>query len=65
MNTAISALSGEYLDNRAFRYARNQRDAGIEYLEWEERLKPLRPLSIDIAIGAAAIAAGVAAVLFA
>lgn len=64
MSTAITALSGEYLDTRTFRYARTQRDAGIEYQQWEDRLKPLRPLSIDIAIGAAAIAAGVAAVLF-
>ena len=45
MNTAISALSGQYLDTRSFRYARNQRDAGIEHLQWEDRVKPLRPLS--------------------
>ena len=65
MTTAITALSGEYLDTRTFRYARTQRDAGIEYQPWEERLKPLRPLSVDIAIAAAAVIAGVATFVFA
>ena len=40
------------LDPRDFRFARTQREAGIEHLEWEERIKPIRP------IWAFAIAAG-------
>ena len=56
MTTAITALSGEYLDTKAFRFARNQRDAGIEHLEWESRLKPLRPWSRDIAFGLGGVA---------
>jgi hypothetical protein len=61
MNSAITALSGEYLDTRTFRYARNQRDAGIEHLQWEGRMKPLRPLSYDIALGLGALAVGMTA----
>jgi hypothetical protein len=61
MNTAISALSGQYLDTRSFRYARNQRDAGIEHLQWEDRIKPLRPLSYDIALALGAVCAGITA----
>jgi len=60
--STITALSGEYLDTRTFRYARNQRDAGIEHLQWESRMKPLRPLSYDIAIGAGALVLGMAAI---
>jgi hypothetical protein len=61
MNSAITAMSGQYLDMRSFRYARNQRDAGIEHLQWEDRVKPLRPLSYDIALGLGAAFAGLAA----
>ena len=63
MHSAITALNGEYLDLRTFRYARNQRDAGIEHMEWEERMKPLRPLAYDVAIGAGALAAALTAFL--
>ncbi|HEY8698100.1 MAG TPA: hypothetical protein VIM02_10805 [Rhizomicrobium sp.] len=51
MTTAIIAQRGEYLDIRNLRFSRNQRDAGIEHLEWENRIKPLRPISYDIALG--------------
>ena len=30
-------------DPRDFRFARTQREAGIEHLEWEERLPVIRP----------------------
>jgi hypothetical protein len=50
MTSAIVALRGEYLDTRTFRYCRNQRDAGIEHLEWEDRIKPQRPLFHDALI---------------
>ncbi|HTQ12508.1 MAG TPA: hypothetical protein VMH86_01430 [Rhizomicrobium sp.] len=63
MSNVISALSGEYLDSRTFRYARNQRDAGIEHLPWETRLPPMRPLVTDVAIGVAVVIAAVAAIL--
>jgi len=59
----IHALSGEYLDMKNLRFARNQRDAGIEHLPWERRLRPLRPWSHDIALGLG-VAALAAAVLF-
>jgi len=29
---------------RDFYYARTQREAGIEHLEWEERITPMRPI---------------------
>jgi hypothetical protein len=64
MTTTICALSGEYLDTKAFRFARNQRDAGIEHLEWESRLKPLRPWSHDIALGLGVAMAAAAAAFF-
>lgn len=47
----IVALSGEYLSPKTFRFSRTQDEAGIAYLPWEHRLKPLRPLSRDIAFG--------------
>ena len=31
-------------DPHDFRYCRNQREAGIEHLEWEDRIKPIRPI---------------------
>ncbi|MGZ5927928.1 MAG: hypothetical protein ACXWLX_01835 [Rhizomicrobium sp.] len=33
-----------------YRYARDQREAGIEDLEWEERLPPLRPWLFWLAV---------------
>jgi hypothetical protein len=50
MSSPITALRGEYLDPSAFRFARNQREAGIEHLEWEGRIKPLRPICNDIVL---------------
>jgi hypothetical protein len=37
---------------RDYRFARTQQEAGIEGLEWERRLKPLRPWLFNIAAGA-------------
>ena len=31
-------------DPRDVRYPRTQRDAGIEHLEWQDRIKPMRPI---------------------
>ena len=41
-------LTGAHADYRRsdYRYARDQREAGIEDLEWEERLPPMRPLDV-------------------
>jgi hypothetical protein len=45
----ITALSGgEYLDPNFFRVSHSQREAGIDQLEWEERIKPLRSLLSSI-----------------
>jgi hypothetical protein len=64
MSIAITALRGEYLDTRNFRFSRNQRDAGIEHLTWEGRMKPIRPLSVDIAVGLGVISAAATALMF-
>jgi|HubBroStandDraft_1064217.scaffolds.fasta_scaffold422451_2 hypothetical protein len=61
MNTPILAIRGQYLDPNDLRFARNQREAGIEHLEWEERIRPLRPIAYDIALGLG-VASAVAAV---
>jgi hypothetical protein len=60
MSTQIAALSGEYLDPKSFRFARTQREAGIEHLEWEDRMKPLRPLSHDVVLGLSLVATAAA-----
>jgi hypothetical protein len=39
-------------DPRDFRYCRNQREAGIEHLEWEDRIKPIRPIWLFVMSGA-------------
>jgi len=31
-------------DRRDFHYPRTQREAGIEHLEWGERIQPMRPI---------------------
>jgi hypothetical protein len=51
---ANEPLPGAAADHRAnnYRFARTQREAGIENLEWEERLKPLRPWLYWLAVGA-------------
>ena len=54
-------LTGAHADYRRsdYRYARDQREAGIEDLEWEERLPPLRPWMFWLAVvGSWAIFAG-------
>jgi hypothetical protein len=63
MSTPVMAMHSEYLDPKAFRFARNQREAGIEHLQWEERIKPLRPLSHDIAAGICVVAVAAACLL--
>ena len=68
MNTAITpitAVRGQYLDPNDLRFARNQREAGIEHLEWEDRIKPLRPIAYDIALGLGVVSAVAAACVFA
>jgi hypothetical protein len=47
VNGQIKALGGLYLNPRMFRIARNQREAGIDKMEWESRAKPMRPLYYD------------------
>ena len=61
MNTPILAIRSQYVDPNDLRFARNQREAGIEHLEWEERIRPLRPIAYDIALGLS-VASAVAAV---
>jgi hypothetical protein len=65
MNTPILAIRGQYLDPNDLRFARNQREAGIEHLEWEDRIKPLRPIAYDIALGLGVVSAVAAACVFA
>ena len=49
MRRTISALSGgEYLDPNFFRVSHSQREAGIDELEWGERIKPHRSWSSSI-----------------
>jgi len=45
-------LTGAHNDYRRsdYRYARDQREAGIEDMEWEERLPPLRPWLFWLAV---------------
>jgi hypothetical protein len=64
MATPVGALNGQYLDPDLFCIARTQREARIESLDWEYRLRRLRSISQDIGVGirvtvliAAAIAA--------
>jgi hypothetical protein len=64
MSSAIIALGGEYLDTRTFRYARTQREAGIEYMQWGERMKPLRPIYQDVLLGVGALCVAAGAMLF-
>jgi hypothetical protein len=65
MNTPILAIRGQYLDPNVLRFARTQREAGIEHLEWEDRIKPLRPIAYDIALGLGVVSAVAAACVFA
>lgn len=64
MNTPIMAVRGQYLDPNNLRFARNQREAGIEHLEWEQRIKPLRPIAYDVALGLSVVSAVAAACVF-
>jgi len=51
MSIQIAAQCGAYLNSRDLRFPRNQEEAGISHLQWEGRLKPLRPMSHDVAMG--------------
>lgn len=42
--------------NYRSRFPRNSREAGQEHIEWEARLKPLRPWSNDIRDGVLCVA---------
>jgi hypothetical protein len=47
-----TSLIGAHADHRLtdFRFSRTQREAGIEHLEWEDRLSPpLKPFSLYVA----------------
>jgi len=65
MMTPILAIRGQYLDPNDLRFARNQREAGIEHLQWEDRIKPLRPIAYDIALGLSVVSAVAVACVFA
>jgi hypothetical protein len=65
MNTPIVAICGQYVDPNDLRFARTQREAGIDHLEWEERIKPLRPIAYDIALGLGVVSAVAMACVFA
>jgi hypothetical protein len=45
-------LTGAHSEYRRsdYRYARDQREAGIEDLEWEDRLPPMRPWMFWLAV---------------
>jgi hypothetical protein len=49
MTKKIYALNGQYESQKILRFSRNQVEAGISHLPWEERLQPLRPISRDVA----------------
>jgi hypothetical protein len=38
------------------RFPRTSREAGVDHLEWEDRIKPLRPWIIDIRDGLLCVA---------
>lgn len=63
MNTPITALSREHTGPKDFRMSRSQREAGIDWRDWESRMKPLRPLWHEIA-ASLFLAIFIAAVLF-
>ena len=63
MAITITASNGQYLNHHTFRFARTQKEAGLEWFDWEHRLKPLRPLSHDLALGVTAAVAIVATLL--
>jgi hypothetical protein len=60
MPKSIAAMGGQYLDHHIFRIARTQREAGVEFFGWENRIKPLRPLFYDIAVAGALLTAAAA-----
>jgi hypothetical protein len=64
-SSPIIAMGSQYLDPNELRFARNQREAGIEHLEWEERIRPLRPISYDVVLASGLIFAILALCLFA
>jgi hypothetical protein len=65
-NTSHAVTIGsQYVQTGALRFARNQREAGIEHLEWESRIRPLRPLVYDVALATGLVMAVVGVCAFA
>ena len=48
-------LSRDYFNHKFLHMPRNQREAGIDHLEWEDRIKPMRPLTADLGIAVGAM----------
>ena len=64
MMTYNSALSGEYLNPQTFRIAHAQREAGIDTLVWEDRVRLSQPTYHDICLALGAVATLGTACLF-
>ena len=62
MSNTVLAMGSQYVDYKAMRFARNQREAGIEHLEWEGRIRPLRPIMNDVMLASGLLFAVVTAV---
>ena len=52
MTKSVPAMGGQNLDHHAFRVARTQREAGLEFFGWERRLKPAWPPYYDVTFAA-------------
>jgi hypothetical protein len=61
----VFSIGSQYNGTNALRFARNQREAGIEHLEWENRIRPLRPLVYDVALATGLVMAVVGVCAFA
>jgi hypothetical protein len=57
MSSTVSASSGHYSNRHTLRFSRTQREAGLEWFDWENRLRPLSHDIANIAIGVIAAAA--------
>ena len=56
-------IAGSLADHRPsdYRYPRTQREAGIEFAEWEDRLSPIRPWMFWLAVTLCWVVFGAAA----
>ena len=63
-SSPILAMGSQYLDPNSLRFARTQREAKIEHLEWESRIRPLRPIYHDVALAGGAFVAFIALCAF-